>query len=522
MNRLSGSIVGLVLALSFLLSATGQGTPASPAARSLVYHQITAFPEETGGIGQPILSGDGTTAVFAIAPGSADVPNRIYTIDFGGSEPVEVDAYVPSCFCGSWVDISEDGSTVISTDSMQLRIVTNAGEARTLVDLTSNEMSSIRVTSAGDRVFFLLARDTAPVGDQAILQRGLYVVEADGSGLRQIVGPDQLAGLAGVVPDQIQMLRLHTSAMDVSGDGANLVFGAYVGAQQAVFAVNADGGNLRELIGPVEQVLRVAIAGDGSRMAMDVLPDDPVTDVPELHIAAAGGGQPRVLASGIPSASGEPMQLSGDGTQLLISPQSYLMDTGTGTIRQLAVLTPGASTHTDLLVDGMPRATMDAEATRFLYAMRVIRCADCANMQEQLATLEIVPADAGDAPEITGASIEPAEIPLDFQSAATARATIEPGDPLIAVGVVALRDGQYDINVARDAVLHDDGQAGDATAGDGTFTNNAVVHVGAQARDDDTGPRTIRFQAEIETADGRRHAMAVDAGTITVVEGGSS
>jgi hypothetical protein len=32
----------------------------------------------------------------------------------------EVDSYVPLCFCGAIVDISNDGGTVVSTDSMQV------------------------------------------------------------------------------------------------------------------------------------------------------------------------------------------------------------------------------------------------------------------------------------------------------------------------------------------------------------------------------------------------------------------
>jgi hypothetical protein len=162
---------------------------------------------------------------------------------------------------------------------------------------------------------------------------------------------------------------------------------------------------------------------------------------------------------------------------------------------------------------------MNADASRFLYVMRSSRCADCPNLQEQLATLDIGGEGHGDEPLIANATIDPVEIPLNIVSAATASAEVNGVGAPIAVGLVTLRDGRYDVNVGRGAVLHEDGLEGDAAANDGVFTNNAIVHLGAETRDDDTGPRTIRFQAEYETGDGHRHATAIDAGTLTVIDG---
>jgi len=42
------------------------------------------------------------------------------------------------------------------------------------------------------------------------------------------------------------------------------------------------------------------------------------------------------------------------------------------------------------------------------------------------------------------------------------------------------------------------------------------------ARDPDTGPRVIRLAAEIEDANGMRHATAADIGTLTVDEAAAS
>jgi hypothetical protein len=517
--------------LSVFLSALLLGAPASAAAQAstptssqasppLVYHQITSLEEGTGGVGQPVLSADGNAAVFADAPGdpnNAENPNHISVVGADGAGLTEVDAYTPHCYCGSWVDISADGETVVSSESMQLRLVRGGAEARTLVDLASNELSSLRLTAAGDRVFFLLARDTQLVGASDTLQRGIYAVDADGNDLRQIAGPDQIAQLLGVKPDEVQMLRLQVNALDVAADGSRIVFGAYVGAEQAVFAADGDGRDLHQILDSLAFVQRVAISGDGALVAYDVVPLETPSDNNEVGVIPTEGGEPR--ATGTNSGFDDPLQLSDDGSRLLVSPNSYLIDTESGATRQLAILTPGIDGHTALLVDGMSRATMDAEAERFLYVFRGARCADCPNQHEQLATLDIGPADLGDAPTIASAEIDPAEIPLNYAAAATANAAVDAAGTLLTVGLVALREGQTDINVGRDAILHDDGQNGDVTAGDGIFTNNAVVHVGAVAREDDTGPRMLRIQAETETSDGRRHATAVEFGPLTVVAG---
>lgn len=521
MQRLAGAILVFALALAgSSVAAARQATPGSGSvAGSLVYHQITTLEGGTGGVGLPVLSSDGSTAVFADAPGTQDpaIPNRIYIVNADGAGLAEVDAYQTHCYCGSWVDISADGTTVVSTESMQLRLVRNGGEARTVLDLTSNEMSSIRLTGDGDRVFVLVARDTAVTASAVVLQRGIYAVEADGSDVRQIAGPDQIAGLLGVTPDQVQMLRLQTNALDVSSDGSHVVFGAYVGPEQAVFAVAGDGSDLHQLRGDLAFVRRVAISGDGATVAYDVSPPDTHSDNNEVEVVDFGGGEPRLLATRTFSGFDDPMQLSDDGGRLLISPNSYLIDTATGTTRQLAVVTPGIDGNTALLVDGMPRATMDATATRFLYVFRGARCADCPNFHEQLATLDLDPTDPGDVPTISEPSIDPSEIPLNAAAATTASATVDASGTLLGVGLVALYDGLYDLNVGRGGVLHDDGQNGDLAANDGVFTNNAIVHIGAVTREDDTGPRTIRIQAEMAMGDGRRHAIAVEAGTLTVV-----
>jgi hypothetical protein len=160
---------------------------------------------------------------------------------------------------------------------------------------------------------------------------------------------------------------------------------------------------------------------------------------------------------------------------------------------------------------------MNAEADRFLYAIRTVRCADCVNLQEQLATLDIAPASLGEAPGITGASIEPATIGLERTSDATVEVTVDASSPVLGVGFAALLDsGAVDANVMQGGLLLDDGTNGDATANDGVYTLTGIVHAYFVMREDDAGPRTVRIAAEVTDSEDRRHATAVDIGTLTV------
>jgi hypothetical protein len=196
-----------------------------------------------------------------------------------------------------------------------------------------------------------------------------------------------------------------------------------------------------------------------------------------------------------------------------------LIDTGTGDIRLLATSINGVGgNHEAVLTDGLPRATMNADADRFLYTMRTVRCADCVNLPEQLATLDIAPADLGDAPTIADATIEPAEVLLEYASQTTATATVETAHTVLGVGFAALLPGGVvDVNVGHLRTLLDDGQGSDAVAGDGVYTAGAIEHGPFTARDPDTGPRIVRIAAEVETSDGLRHATALDIGTLNVV-----
>jgi hypothetical protein len=195
--------LALALVALVLASAAGRGAAAQDDTPEpgppLVYHQLTNRVSASNSVGYPVLSADGSTAVFADAPASGDPanPNRIYVVPADGGTPTEVDAYVPRCFCGAHVDLSADGGTVVTTDSMQVRIA-DGGAARELLVLGSNEITAIRITGDGQTVFFLVRRDVTTADGTTRLDRGVWAIEADGSDLRLVLGAADVAEVVGV------------------------------------------------------------------------------------------------------------------------------------------------------------------------------------------------------------------------------------------------------------------------------------------------------------------------------------
>lgn len=515
-GRNASLVVALVVASAGALSGFADAARvAAQTSEAYYYQQITNITDSyTGSVGFPVPSADGTMTAFADAPGSGDPasPNRIFRMASDGSGLAEVDSYVPKCFCGSWVDLSADGGVVVSTESIQLR-VTTGGTGTTILEFASNEVSSIRLTAGGDRIGFILARDTALAGSSEALPSGIYLVNGDGSDLRLVAGAEQIAAAAGLTADQIAMLRLASQALDLSDDGSKLVFGSWVGPEQWVFSVNADGSGLTQLRTGTTWVQRVAISGDGATVAMDVVPTG--TDLNEIAIVPATGGTPTVLASATNSGTSDPIQLTTDGGKLLVSPNSLLIDTASGQIDLLAVSIEGlGGTHLAVIPDGLPRATMDATATKLLYVMRSVRCADCANLSEQLAVMTFANAPAN-APIVSNPAIEPRSIPLDdpTQTLTVSAQVSAPVGELLGIGFAGvLPTGAVDANFGSTTLLSEATTLSDPAGGSGVYTQADVPYV--QRSTAEPGPREMRIAAEVETADGYRYGTAVDAGVV--------
>ncbi|HWQ32963.1 MAG TPA: BACON domain-containing carbohydrate-binding protein [Blastocatellia bacterium] len=496
-------------------SSVSASTPAT-ILRTLVYHQITS---QTSGItvnsGSPVLSASGNRAVFAISPGSGDpnTPNRIFVVNADGTGERQVDAYTTLCFCSSQADISADGEWVVSTEGVQLRIARADGSGGREL-LRDREFEAIRISGDGTKVFFLQRRGEPPT------DRGLYVINADGSGLRQIAGPTQIGTLLGIPRDEVFTFDTGFGSTDlsVSHDGQRIVF-ATNSRGQRMFGVNLDGTGLHQIGETRLFINSVALSADGQKVASLITSNPCCSNPRELFVGNFDGTGQRKLSDENSGPikrlgnSGDRIQLSSDGAKLLLGSGSILVDVASGAPLQLGVSFNSVTDDPPPVVDeGMLKATMNSSATRFLY---VIDCTGNFNgcLLPQLAVLDLNPVSLGQAPSVTEPKIDPSFVLTQSRSAATVSARVTTTNTIRGVGNAALIGGLDDKNVSKLKMV-DDGTNGDTTANNGIFTHNAVRADSSAI----VGARTMRVKAEVRAGDGRRHATAIDFEPFTVTD----
>jgi hypothetical protein len=411
--------------------------PQTAIVRTMAYHQITALPDDRTSI---VLSGNGETIAFA-RPAK---PIQIFAMNFDGSGQRQVDSYTPECAGGAIVDISDDGAKIVSTEGRQIRIADAQG-ARQLFQADTG-VNALKISGDGRKVFFLLD------------QRGLYVVDADGAGLRQIVG----TGVTAVY-----------HSLGVTRDGTRIVFGLRKSANigpDAIFGIDLDGSGLHMIVGPAPYVRQAGISADGSKAFFDT--------VDQLGVVNFDGSEARLLPD-----AGAGLQMSADGSVLLAGDMLYGAD-GIGALQ--------ISTTFNMLTLGRP--AMNATATRFVYALG-----------SQIATMEIDPADLGSAPSILDAAFSPIYvIPAEsFRGHVTAR--VGTSDRVLGVSYAIVRAGRVEHPVNDDVFLEE--------AAGGVFRSQNV-RAGSGSL---PGPRMLRLFAQTVDAAGKRHATLVDIAPFSVL-----
>src|SRR5580693_5014374 len=134
-----------------------------PAVRTLIYNQIsslTASPGTPSGSGRqfPAISANGNKLVFSQTDSSGSF--HIYAMNIDGTGQTQLDTYKPGGCCPpALIDISADGSTVVSADPTQIRIA-----GRVLLALNDAVLEDLRITGDGSKVYFTVERDTVITG----------------------------------------------------------------------------------------------------------------------------------------------------------------------------------------------------------------------------------------------------------------------------------------------------------------------------------------------------------------------
>jgi hypothetical protein len=509
----------ILLTLSLAVAAP---QAASTVIRTLVYHEISSLPQSpiarVGGTSQvgPILNKNGNRAAFSIQTGSNEF--HIWVINSDGTGLQEVDSYT-NINAAPFVDINVDGSKVLSSDGARIRLVNADGSNAHDVVRIDGGFIQIRLSADGMRVFFTVDRDFM-VGTENPTA-GLYVINADGNDRRQIVSAAQIQTSVGAPVDFVIATG---TTLDVSADILHIIFGTGIhGRGYYLLGVNNDGGGLHQILGPVDFVNHAAISGDGRKVAYDTTSPPCCSTPGEAGVINFDGTEKKSLVTNVspfPSAfypgTADPMQLSGDGSRLLLG-VGVLFTTATGEALQLAARGGSFSTDSAFLVnEGMLAATMNNDATRVLYL------SGDANNVNQLAILDLNPGSLGPSPSVTDPQIDPTFVIIQQRNFATLSAKVSTTSTIVRVNNAVLFKGLSDANAfngltdthVSSLVLLDDGTSGDTAANDGIFTNNRLASDCCAV----LGPRLVRVKAEVRASDGKRHATAIDFEPLTVTD----
>lgn len=496
-------------------AACGLPAEAGTVLRTLAYHQLTSFTSQPGvypGRRASVLSADGSRAAFVVK----GAPSHVYVINADGTGLRELDT-LP----GDWapaVDISADGSKVLYWDGVVAYWVNADGSNRRQV-IELGAYPYFRLAADGAHVFFAIDRDVRP---NVTYEAGLYVMNADGSGIRRIVAPAQVHALFGK-PIPGLPFSWFGAAFDVSADGNRIIFNVFDSDGAArILRVNSDGSGLAVYPFPANyfwSVANLGISGDGSRVFYQGALNPCCSSPLELGVFNWDGSGRRVLdtVGGWNGAEGEVVQLSYDGSKLNHGSRNRLYNTDGSGVLQLAAYGATLADDPPLMAGwgdgGFFRSSMSRDARRFLFVFDHGAYVNGALVPAQLGLLELNPASLGQAPALVDPKIAPSYV-LIGDSKTSISARVNTTNTHVRTNSVALRNGvEVNTNIIKQVVLYDDGSYGDATAGDGRFTNNTV---GASASAP-LGPYTVRVKTEVRAADGRRHAAALDVAQLDVV-----
>jgi hypothetical protein len=506
------ALVAVAVAIPAPGPATAQGTPADV----LVYHQLTNRTGGTTFVDAPVLSGNGGAAVFGEASGVVNdpaKPNRVFVAynPYGQSGVTEIDSYVPRCFCNSQLDISQTGLEYAVTDTVQIRSGGTGVPLTSHLTLRSNEISGFKMSGNGSGVYFAIRRDAEVEGGATTMTRGIWTMPTGGGTPRQLATMESIARGLGMPVSKLSGSVLHQDAtahlLDVDHDGGIVAFVVWADGAEYVMTVDEDGGTPQKIAGPFHSLTHVAISGDGGTIAWITYRKDLVTQ----DLGFLREGQVRTLID-IPNETYQPLQLSTDGSRLLVGNGGLLVNTDAMTSRPLETVSPSIGGASNIFSWGMERATMSTDATRFLYTLPAL----APNAREQLATVDVGPPELGEAPLIRDVRVAPATIPLDGSRGATVTVSVSWDGELKGVGLFAIGPGGMDGNIGGGSIALKDTKGSDPTRGQGIFTVENLTYHPYETREDDDGPRTLRIHAEVKTPDGMYHATAFDFATLTV------
>lgn len=518
-----------VLALLSPMAHADQGV-----VREITYHQITRFEDDIT-IQDPVLSDEGNRAVFSrLVPHPGPFP--VYVIDASGGNLRQIDTWEnlrdsrPTYF-----DISSDGLTVIGGNDLKIRIASAGGSnGSDVIALTAGQMNAVRLSGDGSKIVFKYGSGGGRIvgqEDLGPLEKGIYMINSDGSGLVQLVKTEDFANRFGFGPSVFFGNNSPNNGIDISRDGTRVVFVVQKGSpgDGSVFTLNTVTGTLTHIAGLFDHVQSVGISGDGNTIAYRVEPLD--TNKREGWIADfTGANQRRIvkeddLQTFVVGGNEGTIKtlLTTDGSMVTFGSQYHVFDTSGAGLFQVGTRSNSAGGAFGF--GHLSKATMKGDGTRFLQVVEPIVTAN--QRFEQLAIVDINPATTGTAPRITLPMIDPIFVKRQpDETTATISAAVDPNGAQLLTSTNSGFDsgvfpafyyrGVWTPDIAffdmADSGLMD--EHGDAIAGDGIYSNRETTAF----EDAEVGVYSARVRAENVDSNGFHHATAVEFGPFFVLD----
>lgn len=494
------------------------GSAAQTVENTFTYTQITALTEShvVGQDWQHVISDNGNKVAWY----RQSNPKQVYVANADGSgQQSIVDMGTDRL---SQVDISADGTKVVYVGGPfaagHIANFINADGSGDVQLFALNElrMHTLKIAGDGSKAFFNIYTNANIASGGGPIERGVYSINLDGTGLTQVVGPADVAAVLGVSASDIGTFYGGSNgpSIDVSYDGTEVVFMARndVNNRHYVFTTN---NGTTEILGPFLWVGAVGISPDGTKVAATINSSDGNR---EGWVANYDGTGLQMIASNDDmfyftngNSQGDAISLTSNGSKVLFDSYPYLFNTdGSGHMNLMAGTIGGAGFP--MLLDGMERPTMTSDGSRVLFSFRNHPL----GAFYQLTVLDINPPTLGVCPTLSNFFWNPNGAAPGGQSSEL-RVTVTPAlgtDSVWYAGNVALLDDVKDGTVFT-ATFSDDGtSAGDQVAGDGVYThNNVYAYSNAEL-----GPRTMRYQSEVFAQDLKLKATAVDVNTWYVAD----
>jgi hypothetical protein len=476
--------------LTVPLAGIGLAPAVNNVLRTIAYHEITSLTTPMDVSNYPVMSRNGTRAFFTVKNTELWMINT----DGSGARKIDTDTTLSTHF----FSVSDDGAKALVWNAVFLRIVNTDGSGASSV-LTSSDgaIQGARLSGDGKTIVFINGHANgvlAVSSGSRLAERGIWAINSDGTNLREITGSPEAGGLLGV-GDVLMSFDGGAGVLDVSSNGGRIVFGVAAGARgRALMAVNGDRTSLRVLRAGLATLFGAAISGDGSTVAYTATVSSGATELDVIRFDGTG-------ALTLSARSGlYALQMSSDGSLV------YAGAAGTGllgrtdgsSLTQLFAPVFGNPAQLAAENPGFNFSSMSGDGTRFLFTVPSLRYSQTGIIE--LAMADLNPLSLGAAPVMVNPTVDPSSIPADGAGyRAIIGVKVTSATPIAAASAQSFLQGFPD---QVGTILTDTGNG----AWMGSFFYTTTV----------SGPRVIRVKAETQSADGKRHATAVDFGGFSV------